>query len=51
LLVGYNQLDSTWGNSLTPFWADPQGKAADVLPQIQTDVNAALKQIADENKK
>jgi multiple sugar transport system substrate-binding protein len=51
LLVGYNELSSFWDNALTPFWSDPQAKAADVLPQIQTDVNAALKRITDENKK
>jgi multiple sugar transport system substrate-binding protein len=51
LLVKYDELASIWDNSLGPFWSDPEGKAADVLPQIQTDVNAALKQIADENKK
>jgi multiple sugar transport system substrate-binding protein len=51
LLVGYNELSSTWDNALGPFWSDPEGKAADVLPQIQTDVNAALKRITEENKK
>jgi multiple sugar transport system substrate-binding protein len=51
LLVKYDELSSTWDNALGPFNSDPEGKAADVLPLIQTDVNAALKRIADENKK
>jgi len=51
LLVKYDELSSTWDNALGPFNSDPQGKAADVLPQIQTDVNAALKRITEENKK
>jgi hypothetical protein len=49
--VGYNELSSTWDNALGPFNSDPEGKAADVLPLIEADVNAALKRIADENKK
>ena len=51
LLVKYDELSSTWDNALGPFNSDPEGKAADVLPQIQTDVNAALKRITEENKK
>jgi len=51
LLVKFDELSSTWDNALGPFNSDPEGKAADVLPLIQTDVNAALKRIADENKK
>jgi multiple sugar transport system substrate-binding protein len=51
LLVKYDELASTWDNALGPFWSDPEGKAADVLPQIQTDVNAVLKRITEENKK
>jgi len=51
LLVKYDELSSTWDNALGPFWSDPAGKAAGMLPQIQTDVNAALKRITDESKK
>ena len=49
LLVKWDELDQTWGNLLTPFWADANGKAADVLPQIETEVNDALKKIKDES--
>ncbi|HWQ15048.1 MAG TPA: extracellular solute-binding protein, partial [Roseiflexaceae bacterium] len=48
LLVKFDELSQTWDNLLGPFWSDPEGKAADVLPQIEADVNAALQRIREE---
>jgi multiple sugar transport system substrate-binding protein len=48
LLVRWDELNQTWGNTLTPFFNDPAGKAADVLPTIEQDLNSALELIAEE---
>jgi multiple sugar transport system substrate-binding protein len=50
LLVKYDELAQTWQNLLTPFWADPEAKAADVLPQVETEVNDALQRIREETQ-
>jgi multiple sugar transport system substrate-binding protein len=51
LLVRWDQLNQTWTNDLATFWTTPDAKAADVLPQVETDVNGALQQIIQEEKK
>ncbi|MFL5806214.1 MAG: ABC transporter substrate-binding protein, partial [Roseiflexaceae bacterium] len=51
LLVRYNELDQTWGNILSTYWTDESAKAADMLPQLESDVNAALQRIKEEEKK
>jgi multiple sugar transport system substrate-binding protein len=48
LLVRWDELNQTWGNLLTPFFNDPSGKAADVLPILEQDLNTALEIIAEE---
>jgi multiple sugar transport system substrate-binding protein len=48
LLVRWDELNTTWGNILTPFFDDPEGKAADVLPQVEQAVNEALQRINSE---
>jgi multiple sugar transport system substrate-binding protein len=48
LLVRWDELNQTWGNTLTPFFNDPAAKAADVLPTIEQDLNSALELIAEE---
>lgn len=50
LLVSWDELNTTWGNLLDPFWNDPNAKAADVLPQVEQAVNEALQRIAEENR-
>jgi len=50
LIVKFDELSQTWGNILDPFWSDPNGKAADVLPQVETAVNETLKRIKTELK-
>jgi len=50
LLVKWDELNQTWGNLLDPFWNDPEGKAADVLPEIETSVNDVLTKIIEESK-
>jgi multiple sugar transport system substrate-binding protein len=51
LIVKWDQLNTIWANDLSTFWTDPNGKASDVLPQVETDTNAALQQIQTEVKK
>ncbi|HJZ46219.1 MAG TPA: extracellular solute-binding protein, partial [Roseiflexaceae bacterium] len=51
LLVKWDQLNTTWGNDLSTFWTTPDAKAEDVLKQVETDVNADLQQIKQEEKK
>jgi multiple sugar transport system substrate-binding protein len=51
LLVKYDELSQTWDNVLSTFWTDEAAKASDVLPQVQSDVNDALKRVRDEEKK
>jgi multiple sugar transport system substrate-binding protein len=51
LLVKYNELSSVWDNGLSTFWPDEAAKAADLLPQIETDVNAALQRVREEEQK
>jgi multiple sugar transport system substrate-binding protein len=48
LLVKYDELSQTWDNLIGPFWSDPEAKATDLLPQLETDVNDALKRVKDE---
>jgi multiple sugar transport system substrate-binding protein len=45
LLVRWDELNQTWNNLLDPFWTDPEGKAADVLPTVDQEVTAALERI------
>jgi len=51
LIVKWDELDQTWNNLLDPFWNDPNGKASDVLPQVEQQVNDALGRIKTELKK
>ena len=51
LLVRWNELNTIWTNDLSTFWTNPDAKAADVLPQVETDVNAQLQTIIKEDKK
>jgi multiple sugar transport system substrate-binding protein len=51
LLVKYDEASTTWDNTIGPFWSDPEAKAADMLPQLETDVNDTLQRISDELKK
>jgi multiple sugar transport system substrate-binding protein len=51
LLVKFDELSSTWNNLLDPYWSDPEGKAADILPQVEADVNAALQRVREEEQK
>ncbi len=48
LLVRWDQLNQIWGNILTEYFNDPDGKAADVLPQLEADLTDALLKIAKE---
>jgi multiple sugar transport system substrate-binding protein len=50
LLVKYDELQQSWQNILTPFWSDPEGKASEVLPEVEAAVNDALQRIRDELK-
>jgi multiple sugar transport system substrate-binding protein len=48
LLVRWDELNQIWGNSLTPYFNDPNGDAAETLSIIEQDLNSALELIADE---
>jgi multiple sugar transport system substrate-binding protein len=48
LLVKYDELSQVWDNTIGPFWSDPEGKAADMLPGLETDVNDTLSKIRTE---
>jgi multiple sugar transport system substrate-binding protein len=48
LLVKYDELSQTWDNLIGPFWSDPQGNAADLMPLLEQDVNDALQRIREE---
>jgi multiple sugar transport system substrate-binding protein len=48
LLIKYDEASQTWDNAIGPFWNDPEAKAADLLPQLETDVNDTLKRIREE---
>lgn len=50
MLVRWDELNTTWNNLMTPFFDDPEGKAADVLPQVEAAVNEALARINEERK-
>ncbi|HEU5088002.1 MAG TPA: extracellular solute-binding protein [Roseiflexaceae bacterium] len=49
LIVKWDELNQIWGNLLDPFWTDPEGKAADVLPQVEQQTNDALQRIKQES--
>jgi multiple sugar transport system substrate-binding protein len=51
LLIKYDEASQVWDNAIGPFWSDPEAKAADLMPQLETDVNDALKRISEELKK
>jgi multiple sugar transport system substrate-binding protein len=48
LMVRFDELNSTWDNVLGEFWSDPNGSAAEVLPQVEQAVNDVLTRIAAE---
>jgi len=48
LLVRWDELNQIWGNLLTDLFNDPDGKAADVLPQLEQDLTDALLRIAED---
>lgn len=48
LLVKFDELSQTWDNLLSPFWNDPNAKASDLMPILESDVNAALERIRRE---
>ena len=48
LLVRWDELQVTWNNVLSAYYNDPEGKASDVLPQLEEDLTAALLRIAED---
>jgi len=48
LLVRWDELNQIWGNLLSEYFNDPEGKAENVLPQLESDLNEALKRIAED---
>ncbi|MDQ3250051.1 MAG: ABC transporter substrate-binding protein, partial [Chloroflexota bacterium] len=48
LLVRWDELNQIWSNSLSAFFLDPAGNAADVMPALEEELNDALVRIAEE---
>jgi multiple sugar transport system substrate-binding protein len=48
LIVRFDEVNSTWDNILGEFWNDPEGSAAEILPQVEAAVNEVLVRIAEE---
>jgi multiple sugar transport system substrate-binding protein len=48
LIVRWDELNQIWGNSLTPYFLDPEGDTAAVLATVEQDMNAALELIRSE---
>lgn len=48
LLVRWDELNQIWNNSLSAFFLDPAGNAADVMPALEEELNDALTRIAEE---
>lgn len=47
-MVRWDELYQIWTNNLSTFFSDPNGKAADILPQISQQTDEALKRIMAE---
>jgi multiple sugar transport system substrate-binding protein len=50
LIVRWDEINTTANNILTEYWSNPDGSAADVLPQVEQAVNEALQRIITEDK-
>ncbi|MBV7338416.1 ABC transporter substrate-binding protein [Chloroflexi bacterium TSY] len=48
LLVRWDELNQIWGNSLSAYFLDSEGQAADVLPELEAELTDALQRIAEE---
>lgn len=48
LLVHWDELNQIWSNSLSAYFLDPEGQAADVLPELEAELTDALQRIAEE---
>ena len=48
LMVGFDELNSTWDNILGSFWNDSEARAEDILPEVEAAVTEALLRIAEE---
>jgi multiple sugar transport system substrate-binding protein len=48
MMVRFDELNQTWDNLLAELWNDPNARAEDVLPRVESAVNAALVRIAEE---
>jgi multiple sugar transport system substrate-binding protein len=48
LMVRWDELNQIWNNSLSAYFLDPAGQAADVLPPLDEELTAALQRIAEE---
>ena len=48
LMVGFDEINSTWDNLLGVFWSDPEGDSAALLPEVEAAVGDVLVRIAEE---
>lgn len=50
LLVRWDELNQIWTNSLSAFFLDPDGQAADVLPELEAELTDALQRIMEDEQ-
>lgn len=48
LMVRWDELNQIWNNTLSAYFLDPEGQAADIMPGLEEELNDALKRIAEE---
>ena len=48
LMVGFDEINSTWDNLLGELWNNPDARAEDILPGVEEALNKVLARIAEE---
>jgi multiple sugar transport system substrate-binding protein len=48
LMVRWDELNQIWNNTLSAYFLDPNGNAAEVMPQLEQELTDALIRIAEE---
>jgi len=48
LLVRWDELNQTWGNTMDPFWTDPNATAEEFLPKLDKVMEELGKKIKEE---
>jgi multiple sugar transport system substrate-binding protein len=48
LMVRWDELNQIWNNTLSAYFLDPAGNAAEIMPALEEELTAALQRIAEE---